>query len=149
MTHSSDLSQTAADHARDLGQKAKDAVRHTAQAQAQHAQDEAAAHVQTTSDAARAYAAEVPDDSVQAQAAQHIAGQLEQVAGHLRTADLSQTVGQVSDFARRNPALFIGAAALAGFAAARFLKSSAPAPSQPLSADDPWATHGGGSDGTA
>jgi hypothetical protein len=42
-------------------------------------------------------------------------------------------VGEVQDFAKRQPTLFFGGAVVLGFAALRFLKSSAPAsaPSRP------------------
>jgi hypothetical protein len=36
-------------------------------------------------------------------------------------------VGEVQDFARRQPTLFIGGAVILGFAALRFLKSATPA----------------------
>jgi len=44
----------------------------------------------------------------------------------LRNKDLDQMVREAESFARRQPALFLGAAALAGFLAVRFLKSSSP-----------------------
>lgn len=50
---------------------------------------------------------------------------LERFAHTLRERDLQAMVGQVEAFARRQPAVFIGSAALLGFLAARFLKSSA------------------------
>lgn len=50
---------------------------------------------------------------------------LERFSQTLRERDLHAVVGQVEDFARRQPAVFIGSAALLGFLAARFLKSSA------------------------
>jgi hypothetical protein len=50
---------------------------------------------------------------------------LERFSQTLRQRDLHAVVGQVEDFARRQPAVFIGSAALLGFLAARFLKSSA------------------------
>jgi hemerythrin superfamily protein len=50
---------------------------------------------------------------------------LERLSQTLRQRDLHAVVEQVEDFARRQPAVFIGSAALLGFLAARFLKSSA------------------------
>lgn len=50
---------------------------------------------------------------------------LERFSQTLRERDLNAIVGQVEDFARRQPVVFIGSAALLGFLAARFLKSSA------------------------
>lgn len=50
---------------------------------------------------------------------------LERFSHSLRDQDFDTMVGQVEDFARRQPTVFIGSAALVGFLAARFLKSSA------------------------
>jgi len=49
---------------------------------------------------------------------------LERFSKTLRERDINAIVGEVQDFARRQPAAFIGSAALLGFMAARFLKSS-------------------------
>jgi len=51
------------------------------------------------------------------------AGQLENVSDAMRNRDMSQIVGNVQDFARKQPTAFFGAAVLVGFAAVRFLKS--------------------------
>lgn len=49
---------------------------------------------------------------------------IDNVAQYLRTKDIDEMFGQVEDLARRQPAVFIGAAFALGFMAARFLKSS-------------------------
>jgi len=51
------------------------------------------------------------------------AAQLENVSDAMRNRDMSQIVGNVQDFARKQPTAFFGAAVLVGFAAVRFLKS--------------------------
>jgi hypothetical protein len=53
------------------------------------------------------------------------ADQLEQFSTRLRERDVKDLVNDAQQFARRRPALFVGAAFVAGVAAARFLKSSA------------------------
>jgi len=61
------------------------------------------------------------------QAGQYIrkaADQIGSVSEALRTRDISELVGEVQDFARKQPAAFFGAAVLAGFAAVRFFKSA-------------------------
>jgi len=61
------------------------------------------------------------------QAGQYIrkaADQIGSVSEALRTRDVSELVGEVQDFARKQPAAFFGAAVLAGFAAVRFFKSA-------------------------
>jgi hypothetical protein len=51
---------------------------------------------------------------------------LEDAAKNLRQRNVDDLMDDVSRFARSQPALFFGGAMLAGFALARFLKSSAP-----------------------
>jgi ElaB/YqjD/DUF883 family membrane-anchored ribosome-binding protein len=55
---------------------------------------------------------------------QRAAEQIERAAKYVREADLREVVDQVEDFARRRPAVFIGAAFAVGILASRFLKSS-------------------------
>ena len=52
------------------------------------------------------------------------ASQVENVADSIRTGDFNDLVRNAQSFARRQPAAFLGIAALAGFAAVRFFKSS-------------------------
>jgi hypothetical protein len=61
------------------------------------------------------------------QAAQYIryaADQIDSVSNALKRRDVNQLVSDVQEFARRQPTAFLGAAVLAGFAVARFLKTS-------------------------
>lgn len=63
------------------------------------------------------------------QAAQYIrqaAGQIETVADAVRQRDMRELLGEVQQFARRQPTLFFGGAVILGFAALRFFKSAAP-----------------------
>lgn len=50
---------------------------------------------------------------------------IDRISRSLREQDLDALVHQVEDFARRQPALFLGGAVALGFLASRFLKSSA------------------------
>jgi len=52
------------------------------------------------------------------------AAQITNVSEALRTRDMSELMGEVQDFARKQPAAFFGAALVAGFAAVRFFKSA-------------------------
>lgn len=56
--------------------------------------------------------------------AERTAEGLERLSSTLRTKDLDVMVRDAESFARRQPALFLGAAVAAGFLAGRFLKSS-------------------------
>ena len=62
---------------------------------------------------------------VVAQYTEQAAQGLERFSRTLHERDVKAIVGQVEDFARRQPAVFMGSAALLGFLASRFLKSSA------------------------
>ncbi|WP_152612796.1 hypothetical protein [Leisingera sp. ANG-M6] len=127
MTDTSELERQARAQAADLGRKAKDAVADTVRNTAGAAKEHAAREVQSTADAADAAADAFEPGTVQAQAAQMIAGHLEDAAHRVRSMDFEQTVRDIGSFARNNPLLFLSAASLAGFAATRFLKSRAPA----------------------
>lgn len=103
-------------------------------------------------DAVEAAAAQFDGDSLQAQAAHHVADRIETVAHRIRTTDLNTAVAETRAFARRNPLLFFGGAAMLGFAATRFLKASEPQDVTRANAADPWARTSidrGQSDGTA
>jgi gas vesicle protein len=63
-----------------------------------------------------------------AQYAQRAADKIEQFSSQLQNKDVDQLLADVEGFARRRPEIFLGGALLLGFAAARFLKSSAPTP---------------------
>ena len=52
------------------------------------------------------------------------AAQLENVSNAMRNRDMSEIVGNIQDFARKQPTAFFGTAVLLGFAAVRFLKSA-------------------------
>lgn len=63
------------------------------------------------------------------QAAHYIrqaADQMQVIADNVRNRDVRELVGDVQDFARRQPTLFFGGAVVLGFAALRFLKSTTP-----------------------
>jgi hypothetical protein len=62
-----------------------------------------------------------------AQYVEKAAEQLDRFSNRLREKDVSELVEDVQRFARRQPALFIGAAFAAGLLGARFLKSSSDA----------------------
>jgi hypothetical protein len=71
-----------------------------------------------------------------ARLATQAADALERMSSTLRSNDLDSMLRETERFARSQPALFIGAAALAGFLAVRFLKSSSPDKQGDLDAPD-------------
>lgn len=139
MSNTSDLSSTARAHASDLGAQAKAAATQEAATQAEKAKHATASKVQQAADAADAAASQLDPASPQAEAMNQVAEHIEGFASQLRHADVREIASQATDMARRNPMLFIGGAAIAGFAAARFLKARDPQ-SPAARSTDPWAT---------
>lgn len=76
-----------------------------------------------------------------AQYARMIADNAEKLSSAIRDNDVDQLLGMAQDFGRRQPVAFMGAAALLGFAASRFVMASAKrrddqnAPASAVSAD--------------
>jgi hypothetical protein len=64
------------------------------------------------------------EDSPVARIAESAADNLQRFSDSLRNRDLDGLLRDTESFARRQPAVFIGAAALVGFLAVRFLKAS-------------------------
>jgi gas vesicle protein len=115
------------DQAKDVASNATDRLRETVTEQKAAGADYVGNVASIIRRTAREFDADLP------QAGQYIrkaAAQLENVSGAMRNNDMSQIVGNVQDFARKQPTAFFGAAMLLGFAAVRFLKS---APSNPQS----------------
>ena len=124
------VTRAAKDQAADLGTSAKDlATNATGKVTTAMNEQKAAGAdylgtvAQAVQRAAREFEGDVP------QAADYIrqaAGQIETFADAVRQRNMSELVGEVRDFARRQPTLFFGGAVILGFAALRFFKSSAP-----------------------
>lgn len=143
MTKTSDpkLMETA----KGMAEDAAEAAEAKAKREAAKARDMAADETQKVANAAEAAAGEFDAGSVQAQAIEHVASRIDDIADQLRTTDIDRMAGMVGDAARKNPMLFVAGAALAGFAVTRFLKARDPQRSfAPPQGDDPWAAPGGG-----
>jgi hypothetical protein len=112
------------DAARDFATTAKDKVEEEVTQRKSLGADYIGSIAQATDRAANEFEKEMP------QAAQYIrqaAEKMQGVADNVRNRDVRELVGDVQDFARRQPTLFFGGAVVLGFAALRFLKSNAPA----------------------
>jgi len=77
------------------------------------------------------------------------ADRVEDVAHYLHDRELSEIVGQVEDFARRQPAAFLGGAFALGILGARFLKSSQQGMMPRQEMRERWSTTGATGTGTA
>lgn len=84
-------------------------------------------YVNGVADAVRRAANEFEDQVPQAaEYIRYAADQINSVSDSLRRRDVGQMLSDVQSFARRQPTAFLGLSLLAGFAAVRFLRSSAP-----------------------
>ena len=107
----------------DLVNNAKDKVEHAVTLRKSMGADYIGSIAQATGRAANEFDHDLP------QAAQYIrqaSEQIQGVADTVRERDVRELVGEVQDFARRQPTLFFGGAVVLGFAALRFLKSTPP-----------------------
>ena len=125
-----DVTRAAKDNAAQLGDAARDFT-----SSAKGKMDEAVTQrkslgadyigslAQATGQAAEAFDGELP------QAAHYIrqaSAKMQDVADIVRERDVRELVGEVQEFARKQPTLFFGGAVILGFAALRFLKSTPP-----------------------
>lgn len=111
--------------ARDTAQDAADAVRDEAGRRAESAKSGVADEVSDVASALRKAADDMRNGSPQERTFGQIAGGLADVSDNIRDKDLGEMAGELSSFAKRNPMLFLGGVALAGFAATRFATASA------------------------
>jgi methyl-accepting chemotaxis protein len=114
------------DAARDIASNAKDKVEEVVTQRKSIGADYIGSLAQATGQAAHAFDNDMP------QAARYIrqaSEQIQSVADTVRERDVRELVGEVQEFARKQPTLFFGGAVVLGFAALRFLKSTAPQPS--------------------
>ena len=124
---------TLKEQAADLGRKATQGAREvatTAQSEArtrlERGKQDAATTLSTVATTLLQSGLQLRDEreEMAGEYVERAARQIERAANYVQNADLREVVGEVEDFARRRPALFIGSAFAAGLLAARFLKSS-------------------------
>jgi hypothetical protein len=111
------------DAARDVANSAKDRIDAAVTQRKSLSADYIGSIAQAAGRAANEFHNDLP------QAAEYIrqaADQIQGVADTVRERDVRDLLGEVQDFARRQPTLFFGGAVVLGFAALRFLKSTPP-----------------------
>jgi hypothetical protein len=136
-TSTSGIIHSATSAVSDIAQQAGSRVREQASQAAGQAQDHAQAFLSEQKEVAAEHiegVAKVLHDTVDqlrqrspgavTDYAERAVGSLDSVANALREQDIGALVGQVEDFARRQPVLFLAGSVAIGFALARFLKSS-------------------------
>ncbi|MEI4469743.1 hypothetical protein [Frigidibacter sp. MR17.24] len=99
-----------------------------AKAQAEAARGSVADDMAEAASALRRAAQDMQGGSASERSIAFLARGLADVSDGIRDRDLGQMIGEANALARRNPALFLGGAALLGFAAVRFAKAGSPAP---------------------
>ncbi len=149
-----DVKKAAASATEDLKSGARDVadtVSAEASSYANQAKSTAADEVKDISSALRSAAAELRRGSPQERTFSQIADGLADASDAVRGKDLSEIVSDVNGFARRNPLMFLGSAALVGFAATRFAKASSAPQHDPHAAagHHPDMDHPQGPAGTA
>jgi len=142
--------EQVADKAGQIVDQAKDAlggtvdqVREQAVSQVDQQKSRAAETLNTVAGAVRQTGDQLrqQDQGTVAQYVDTAANQIERMATYLNNRDINDMAVELQHFARRQPALFLGGALLAGMLAARFLKSS----SQQVSGTQGRADYGYGS----
>jgi hypothetical protein len=129
--------EQVADQAREKVGDAAEQAKETAQSAASQAQDkirqqvdqrstEAGERVSSTAEDIRSVGHELRNQGKEspAKVAEQAADRIERAGSYLRESDADRILNDVEDFGRRRPWAVLAGAAIAGFAAARFLKAS-------------------------
>jgi hypothetical protein len=113
--------QEAVDTAKDVASDAAGRVQQQARVQQGAGADYVSRFAGNIRNAAHAFEADTP---FAAQGINLAADYLEDAAGKLRSGTFNDLVNGATDFAKRQPAAFLGLTVLAGFAAVRFFRAS-------------------------
>ena len=116
-----EFADTARERARDMAGEARE----RAYEYGRGYKDDAADETSKIANALRKAADDLHDGSPQERVFAKLADTVADTADGMREMELDEMANAVNDFARRNQAAFLGGAALLGFVAARFMKSSA------------------------
>jgi hypothetical protein len=131
-----DLSETVAEAAKDLKGSARDVVERKAHV----AKDAAVEKADQFAAAAEAAERQFDPSSMQAEALRVASEQISDAMDHIRNKPVDELIDDAALFAKRNPLLVLGGAALAGFAAARFFKAGGNK-TERWTSTDPWKGH--------
>jgi len=121
-----DKFKEAADAAKDIAADTADQFKDQAQKQQRSGADFIERFAGNIREAAHVFEKDAP---FAARGIDSAAGYVEDAAAKIRDGSISDLVASATDFAKRQPAAFLGVSVLAGFAAVRFLKASGGTPS--------------------
>ena len=152
-----DALRASTDVARDKFKETTDAVKEAASGTADHLQDKAREQQRSGADFIERFAGNIReaahafdnDAPFAARGINSAADYVEDAAEKIRNGSFRDLVDGATDFAKRQPAAFLGLSVLAGFAAIRFFRASdGPSPSSPRGdgTTSPWAVSEPGSD---
>ena len=113
------------DEVKNQGARVARKVRREAERRADGARSAVADEIDQVASAIHGACEELRGGSTAEKTMHWAAGQLERTAERIRSQDASELVNELGNFARRNPSMFLGGAALLGFAVSRFAKASA------------------------
>jgi ElaB/YqjD/DUF883 family membrane-anchored ribosome-binding protein len=118
--------QGAQQQVQEKAQEAAGEARSRLRDQVDQRSTQAGEQVSSSAQALRSTAQQLRDEGQEApaRAAEQLARQAERVGGWLSESDADRILGDVEDFARRQPLAVVGIGLFAGFAASRFLKAS-------------------------
>jgi hypothetical protein len=128
----------AGDAANELASGARSAVAEAGEVAAGKSaemKDAAAGEIARTAKGLEAAAAELEGSPLQQDLLHEAAEGLKQISQAIEGKSIGTIVEDLSEFGRRNPLAYLGGAALAGFALARFARAAAP--DRPATEDDP------------
>jgi hypothetical protein len=124
--HLSDRAKEKAGDLKRQAEKAADDMRERARSAAMDQKNAAAGQIEGVAHALRTASDDLQNrgQPMIAEYSRYVAEGLESMADSLGRRDMDDLVGSVEDFARARPVAFLGGAVVAGFALARFMKSS-------------------------
>ena len=115
---------TASEEIKARARDAADTIASEAESYADQAKGAAADEVGGVASALRTAADDLRSGSPQERTFGQIADTLADASDAIRDKDLGEIMGSLNGFARKNPVIFMGTAALVGFAATRFVEAS-------------------------
>lgn len=142
-----DAARRTADKATETAQNVAEQARDAASERAGQAKENVADEMSGIASALRTAASEMRQGSPQERTFGQIAESLADASEAVRDRDLGQMASDLSGFAKRNPLIFLGGAALAGFAATRFAKASQTEPGGGYVSDSSQSRFGSGDTG--
>jgi ElaB/YqjD/DUF883 family membrane-anchored ribosome-binding protein len=125
-TESQSATQQVKDRVQDVAGQAKGQTREQLRTQISQRSTQAGEQVSSAADAMRQASGQLRNDGKDsvARIVEAVADRGEKLGSYLTRADGDQILRDIEDLARRQPWLFVGTSAVAGFLASRFLKAS-------------------------